>query len=398
MLMFGKSWSALLLGLLAMLSGSNAFSYSVLTHEAIIDSAWDTSIKGVLLGRFPAATPDQLVEAHAYAYGGSIIHDMGYYPFGSKLFTDLLHYVRSGDFVLNLIHHSQDLNEYAFSLGTLAHYTADNNGHRMATNLAVPLLYSKLRLQFGNQVTYSDDALSHAKTEMAFDVLQVAQGHYAPDGYHRFIGFQVALPALERAFQDTYGMKLGEVFTSVSLAIGSYRHVVTSIIPGMTRVAWQMKKSEIIKDAPGMTRKRFYYNLSRASYEKNWGKEYQQPGFGLRLMVFAFTILPRVGKSRTLRFETPTPAVEKMFMASFNATLDRYREQLSAALAGRLKLPNENFDVGEPTEAGSYKLSDRAYAQLLDKLDGRYMDVPPELRLDIVAFYGDLGAPISTKS
>src|ERR1041384_3147066 len=147
-----------------------------------------------------------------------------------------------------------------------------------------------------------------------------------------------------------------------------------------------------------MTRKRFYYNLSRASYEKNWGKEYQQPGFGSRLMVFAFTILPRVGKSRTLRFETPTPAVEKMFMASFNATLDRYREQLSAALAGRLKLPNENFDVGEPTEAGSYKLSDRAYAQLLDKLDGRYMDVPPELRLDIVAFYGDLGAPISTKS
>jgi hypothetical protein len=224
-----KNRCALSLGLLVLLSAPSVFSYSVLTHEAIIDSVWDTSIKPLLLKRFPDATPEQLVEAHAYAYGGSIIQDMGYYPFGAKLFTDLLHYVRSGDFVLNLIRDSQDLNEYAFSLGALAHYAADNNGHRMATNVAVPLLYPKLRLQFGNHVTYADDALSHIKTEFAFDVLQVAQGHYAPDGYHGFIGFQVARPVLERAFQDTYGMKMGDLFTSVSLAIGSYRHSVQSV-------------------------------------------------------------------------------------------------------------------------------------------------------------------------
>src|SRR5690349_4157 len=220
-----------LLGLLILFSAPSVFAYSVLTHEAIIDSAWDTSIKALLLKRFPDVTPEQLVEAHAYAYGGSIIQDMGYYPFGSKLFTDLLHYVRSGDFVLNVIRESQDLNEYAFSLGALAHYAADNNGHRMATNPAVPLLYPKLRRQFGNQVTYADDALSHIKTELAFDVLQVAQGHYAPDSYHGFIGFQVARPLLERAFQDTYGMKLGDVFANVSLAIGSYRHGVSSTVP-----------------------------------------------------------------------------------------------------------------------------------------------------------------------
>jgi len=323
---------------------------------------------------------------------------MGYYPFGSKLFTDLLHYVRSGDFVLNVIRESQDLNEYAFSLGALAHYAADNNGHRMATNPAVPLLYPKLRRQFGNQVTYADDALSHIKTELAFDVLQVAQGHYAPDSYHGFIGFQVARPLLERAFQDTYGMKLGDVFANVSLAIGSYRHGVSSTVPAMTRVAWRMKKSEIIRDAPGTTRKKFFYNLSRASYQKNWGKEYQQPGFRSRLLAFAFGILPRVGRSRALRFEIPTPEVEKLFMASFNATLDRYRELLSALQADQLRLPNENFDVGALTAAGRYKLSDRAYAQLLAKLEGHYPDMPPELRLDILLFYGDLSAPISTKS
>ena len=398
MRMLLKNRCALLLSLVVLCSAPRAFAYSVLTHEAIIDSAWDTSIKDMLLKRFPDSTPEQLLEAHAYAYGGSIIQDMGYYPFGSKLFTDLAHYVRSGDFVLNLIHESQDLNEYAFSLGALAHYAADNNGHRMATNRAVPLLYPKLQLEFGDRVTYADDALSHVKTELAFDVLQVAQGHYAPESYHGFIGFQVARPVLERAFQDTYGLKLGDLFTSVSLAIGSYRHAVSSTIPAMTRVAWQMKKSEIVKDSPGATRKKFLYNLSRASYQKEWGKEYQQPGFRSRLLAFVFRILPSVGRSRALRFEVPTPAVEKLFMASFNTTLDRYRELLSELQADRLTLPNENFDVGEVTQAGGYKLGDRAYAQLLGKLDGHYTDMPPELRLDILAFYGDLSAPVSTKA
>jgi len=388
----------LLLGLLVLLSAPSAFSYSVLTHEAIIDSVWDTSIKGELLKRFPEATPDQLMEAHAYAHGGSIIQDMGYYPFGAKLFTDLAHYVRSGDFVLHLIRDSQDLNDYAFALGALAHYAADNAGHSMATNVAVPLLYPKLHRRFGNHVTYADDALSHVKTEFAFDVLQMAQGHYAPESYHQFIGFQVAEPVLNRAFQDTYGLKLEDVFTSVSRAIGSYRHSVSSTIPAMTRVAWQMKKSEIIKDAPGTTRKKFLYNLSRASYQKDWGKEYEEPGFRSKLLAFLIGLVPRVGRSRDLRFETPTPAVEKMFMASFNATLDHYRQFLSELQEDRLKLPNENIDVGELTEAGKYRLSDRTYAQLLDKLEGHYADVPPDVRLDILAFYGDLSAPISTKT
>jgi hypothetical protein len=85
-------------------------------------------------------------------------------------------------------------------------------------------------------------------------------------------------------------------------------------------------------------------------------------------------------------------------MASFNETLDRYRELLAAVQAKQLKLPNENFDVGTLTKAGSYKLSDRAYAQLLGKLQGHYADMPPELRTDILRFYGDLSAPISTKT
>ena len=139
----GLRWAAW--GLLVLLWPSNAYSYSVLTHEAIIDSTWDSAIKPLLLKRFPSATAEELMTAHAYAYGGCIIQDLGYYPFGSALFSDLTHYVRSGDFVLNMIRESQDLDEYAFALGALSHFAADSNGHRMATNVSVPLLYPKLR-------------------------------------------------------------------------------------------------------------------------------------------------------------------------------------------------------------------------------------------------------------
>jgi len=398
MRMFRKRRGILALGLLLLLAVPSAFSYSVLTHEAIIDSVWDTSIKGLLLKRFPDSTPEQLVEAHAYAYGGSIIQDMGYYPFGSKLFTDLLHYVRSGDFVINLIKESQDLNEYAFSLGALAHYAADNTGHPLATNPGVSMLYPKLRVEFGDRVTYADDASSHIKTEFAFDVLQVAKGHYASNSYHEFIGFKVAKPALQRAFLDTYGIKMSDVFTSVDLSIGSYRRSVSSTIPAMTRVAWDMKKDEIMKDTPGTTRQKFLYNISQSSYQKEWGTEYHKPGFRSKLMAVLLKIVPRIGPFRTLRFETPTPEVEKLFMASFNKTLDRYRELLSAVGSDQLKLPNENLDLGEAPVAGKYRLSDQTYAKLLDKLEGHYADMPPELRVNILAFYGDLSAPIATKA
>src|SRR5512140_2548851 len=255
--------SSIALGLLLLFSISTASAYSVLTHEAIIDSTWDSAIKPLLLKRFPAATADEVTQAHAFAYGGCIIQDLGYYPFGSKFFSDLTHYVRSGDFVLNMIRDSQDLNEYAFALGSLSHYAADNNGHPLAVNLAVPLFYPKLGRKFGKVVTYADDPSAHSKTEFAFDVFQAAKGRYASAAYKSFIGFEVAKPLLERAFEDTYGMRLENVFMNLDLAIGSYRRAVGSILPAMTRVAWQIRSQEIRKDAPSVTRKNFLYNLSR---------------------------------------------------------------------------------------------------------------------------------------
>jgi hypothetical protein len=389
---------ATVLWLLFAFSASTASAYSVLTHEAIIDSTWDSAIKPLLLKRFPDATVEELTEAHAYAYGGCIIQDLGYYPFGSKFFSNLTHYVRSGDFILNLIRESQDLNEYAFSLGALSHYAADNNGHPLAVNIAVPLFYPKLGLRFGKLVTYADDPFSHAKTEFAFDVFQAARGRYASAAYKSFIGFQVAKPLLDRAFQDTYGMSLGKVFLDVDLAIGSYRRAVGSVLPALTRVAWQLKNQEIRKEAPSVTRKTFLYNLSRSSYEKNWGATYTKPGIRSKLLASAFRVIPKVGPLRPLSFKRLTPETEKMYMASFNSTIDRYRELLAEQNAGNLRLPNDNLDVGEFTPAGKYRLADDAYSELLHKLQGRYADIPQELRSDILAFYHDLNLPISTKA
>jgi hypothetical protein len=193
------------LGSVLLCSASSASGYSVLTHEAIIDSTWDSAIRPLLLKRFPLATAEELTHAHAYAYGGCIIQDLGYYPFGGKFFSDLTHYVRSGDFILNLIRDSQDINEYAFAFGALSHYAADNNGHSMAVNRAVPLFYPKLGVKFGTLVTYADDPFSHSKTEFAFDVFQAAKGRYASAAYKSFIGFEVAKPLLERAFEDNRG-------------------------------------------------------------------------------------------------------------------------------------------------------------------------------------------------
>jgi hypothetical protein len=377
---------------------SRCAAYSVLSHETIIDAAWETNLQPRLLKRFPSATPEELRRAHGYAYGGAIIQDMGYYPHGSLFFSDLAHYVRSGDFILALLRDSKDLNEYAFALGALAHYAADNDGHRLGTNRAVPLLYPKTRKKYGDFVTYEQDPLAHVKTEFGFDVLEVARHRYAPDSYHDFVGFEVAAPVLEQAFRETYGLDLQKVLENEQEVMNSYRRDVSKLIPRATRIAWTLKKNEIQKDQPGITKRRFLYNLSRASYEKEWGKDYQPPTFGERFLAFLYKLLPKFGPLKVLQLRTPTPETERMFEASFNATMDRYRKLLKALDEGQLHLPNDNFDVGEVTPAGKYRMNDDTHAKLLDLLaQQNFTSAPPEVRAELLEFYADPDAPNATK-
>ncbi len=381
-----------------LLSAPGVQAYSVLTHEAIIDSAWDQNIKPLLLKRFPDATPDALLEAHAYAYGGCILQDMGYYPFGSRFFSDLLHYVRSGDFVVTQIAEARELNEYAFALGSLAHYAADNEGHNIAVNPSVAIEYPGLERKYGKVVTYEENPGAHIKVEFGFDVLQVARGNYAPTSYHDFIGFRVSKPVLERAFRDTYGLELTEVFSDLDLALGTYRHTVSTIIPEMTKAAWASKRKELRKASPKIDRRKFVYNLSRASYEREWSAKYEKPGLGARIIAFVIRIIPKIGPLKAVAFKPPTPRTTRMFEDSFDKTLDAYHSLLARAGQGNLRLANTNFDTGAPVRPASYRLADNTYAKLVAMLANRNAaDLDPKLRENILEYYRNLDAPFATK-
>jgi len=389
-------YGPLIFGLvLGMSCAPDCQGYSVLTHEAIIDAAWKDAIVPLLLSRFPEATQEELLQAHAYVYGGAIIQDLGYYPFGSQFFSDLTHYVRSGDFVLALIEESKNLNEYAFALGALAHYAADSSGHQLATNRAVAIMYPGLAKKYGAVVTYQEKPSAHMKVEYGFDVDQVAEGNYAPKAYHDFIGFEVSKPLLERAFARTYSLDMSSVFFSVDLSIGNYRHAVSTVIPRMTRVAWHLKKDEIRNSHPSETKKQFVYNVSNSAYRKEWGQVYEKPGFVARLKAFFLRVVPKIGPFSGLAFHPPTPAVEQLYMNSFNKTLIQYRVLLLAQQEHRLQLSNDNLDTGDVTGAAAYRLTDNTYAKLLDKTSGK--SVSEALRQDLLSYYADLGKPFATK-
>jgi zinc dependent phospholipase C len=375
-----------------------ARAYSVLAHEASIDALWETSLRPLIARRFPAATREEVAQARAYAYGGAVIQDLGYYPFGSHFFSNLVHYVRTGEFVAALLGEAQDVNEYAFALGALAHYTADNVGHAEGTNPAVALMYPKLRAEHGNLVTYADSPATHVLVEFSFDVVQAASGAYVSDMYQSFIGFQVAKPALERAFLATYGMKMSEVFLAEDLAIGSYRHAVGQTIPEITRIAWRDKAEEIQKLNPGAAREKFVFNLSPQEYEKSYGKEYQKPSHLASFLAFLYKLVPKIGPLRPLEFKAPTKEAEALFLASFKDTRERYRAALDALGRGRLDLPNTNFDTGKGTAHGTYTLADDTYAELLDRLTGhRLAGVPNALRDNINAFYASAPNRMSSR-
>ena len=372
-------------------------AYSVLTHEEIVDLLWTAEIQPLLLKRFPGLSEDQLKEAHAYAYGGAVIQDLGYYPFGSREFSDLVHYVRSGDFVRELLLESQDANEYAFALGALSHYASDIAGHP-AVNQSVAIEYPKLRAKYGESVRYAQDKTAHLKTEFGFDTVQVAKNRYASQQYHDFIGFQVSKGLLERVFPVVYGMQLKDVLTHEDMAVGSYRFAVSRMIPEMTQVALQTHKKELMRETPDFAKKKFLYRLSRSDYEKQWGKDYVKPGVGTRILSTLLRYMPKIGPFKGLAFNNPTPQTEDLYFKSINTTVDQYRAFLEEVRTDSLVLPNRDLDSGQPTTAAEYSLSDDAYAKLLAQLSERKFDLTsPELRANILQFYSDPSAAIETK-
>jgi Zinc dependent phospholipase C len=356
-------------------------AYSVLAHEAMIDAAWADQLAPMLRQRFPTASAEAVAGARAYAYGGSLIQDLGYYPFGSHFFTDLVHYVRSGDFVAALIRGARDVDEYAFALGALAHYASDNTAHPLAVNRALPIVYPKLRAEFGDEVLFVESPARHVMVEFAFDVLQVARGTFKADAYQRLIGFEVAAPLLARAFRETYGLELDDVFGSVDLAIGTYRHAASQTIPDITRVAWREKRDEILAANPGITERDFVFTMTPVDYEREYGTMYRKPGFFARIVVAIFKVLPKFGPFRPLAFTPLSGDTERMFLESFAASRDRFGVLLRSVREGRIAIDDTDLDTGKVPVRGTNALADRTYARLREQLARKKdVSIPPALR------------------
>lgn len=377
-----------------------AAAYSVLTHQAVIDSTWKKCLLPQLQQRYPGGNEDEWLLAKSYAYGGAILQDMGYYPLGAELFTNLTHYVRSGDFVANLLREAHGRNEYAFALGALAHYAADNVGHPESTNLILANVYPTKKAAFGPVITYEQAPINHTEVEFSFDVVQIAAGHYRSQEYHKYVGFRVSKELLERGFRSTYGLELGQVLFNVDASLAAFRLAVNQLLPAAARAAWVNQRKEIRKISPRARRRDYVYHSSRREYQKEFGKDAQYPGLGARILSGVLSILPKIGPLRAFAFKVPSPADEARFRQGYRDALVRYvvlvREQPTDTIAARAasRLPNTNLDTGRPTQPTEYMLADVTYQQLLRELQkDKFKRLTPALQQNILAFYATGPAP-----
>ena len=378
-------------------------AYSVLTHEQIIDLAWDTAIRPVLLSRYPNATPAQLKEAHAYAYGGCVIQDEGYYPFGHEFFSDLTHYVRTGDFVSSLIRDSRNIDELAFALGALSHYVADSIGHRYAVNPSTAIEFPNLAKKYGPIVTYDESPHGHVRTEFAFDIDQLSKRRIAPAAYLQHVGFEVPVRLLSQAFYETYGLHLrSDLFQRAS--IRTYRWSVRTFLPDVAWAEVLLHRKSFPADTAGPELDLYAKRLSAADFNNGWEHYRKKAGIKTHLIAGIIFVLPKVGKLSDLAIRGPRAETEAKYIASVNQTVTRYELLLSRLAKNPSQPPREamriddlDLDTGTRAIPGSYPLMDATYAKLLNQIVYVREPIPSTIKRDIQAYYSNPKAPISTK-
>jgi hypothetical protein len=404
---FVRLLGALLVGLFLWLPEPFCFGYSVLTHQQIIDLAWGQSIRPLLLDRYPNTTPEQLRIAQAYAYGGCEIQDAGYYPFGHQLFSNLTHYIRSGDFVASLIRNARNVNELAFALGALSHYVGDSVGHHDAVNPSTAIVFPKLALQYGHSISYDESPHAHVRTEFAFDIDQLTKEHFAPSAYLQHIGLRVSSGLLERALYETYGLHVRDVLGNKRSAavISSYRHSVRSFLPAFAHAEAIVHRHSFPGDLETEDYRQLQQKLQSADYNNSWQNTRKKPGFRTHLLAFVVVIIPKIGPASDLAIKIPTQDTLTKYVASVNRTLDVYEDLLAKLQKAprqnpeiTMNLDNRDLDTGYIVQPGGYPLTDKTYAELLTMITARPSQAAPAgLKRDILAYYADPNAPILTK-
>jgi len=389
--------SSLLLCLLLVCPPAGA--YSLQTHEQLIDLTWQSSIAPLLRSRYPNITPQELELARSYAYAGCVIQDIGYYPFGDPFFSDLTHYVRSGDFVVHLFRDAKDANQLAFAIGALSHYIGDNIGHSQATNRAVPVEFPKLAAKYGPVVTFGEGKHPHIQTEFAFDINEIAHRRFAPVRYLRHVGLNVPTEQLATAFYETYG--LSEDFSkarSRRINGGSFRFAVRSFIPRIAYALTLLHRSRMPADSTSPDLQKLSDEVARVAAENNWDQYRKKAGIGTYSLAGFIYVLPKIGPLKLLAIKGPNASTEEEYVRSVNQSTDALSSALGRFGKPHQTLVNRDLDTGAPVRAGGYRLADETYARLLDRLvaDPKH-SVPPGLKADIQNFYADPAAPIYTR-
>jgi hypothetical protein len=383
-----------LAALILLLAAHTSSAFSVLAHQEIVDRAWEKQIQPLLERRFPGATPDELREARSYAYGGAVVADLGYFPFGDKLFSELLHYVRTGDFAEAVLASAHDRNGYAFALGHLAHYAADGVGHPRATNRAVAELFPKLAAEYGPSVTYADSATAHLQTEFRFDVLEVTRLGLRRERFQDAIGFHVDRDVLAEAIRRTYDLELDDLFENVDLALGTFRFGIRTFLREVTNVGWHLYQDDLKKQTPDLTFAQYVFDMPIDEFEKSFGALYREPSYFARFVGMLTTLLHLIPGIRWFEHEVFQPLpddVIRLFAEGVDGASNRYRKLVAQASREHQRFPNVDLDTGRPTSRGEYPLADEAYSEWLHRLAKKHFDgVTEDQRRELLRFYRDL--------
>jgi hypothetical protein len=379
-----------LLLLFAFLASRPAGAYSVLTHEEIIDLTWADSIQPLLLKRYPNLTAAELREAHAYAYGGCVIQDLGYYPFGKPIFSDLLHYVRTGDFIRALFRDSKDANDVAFAIGALSHYLGDTIGHPAAINLSVGKEFPELEAKYGKNVNYAEGPHQHVRAEFAFDINAIAKRRIAPERYLNRIGFAVPIPLLTRAFYDTYGLDLAKVLGSSNPKLRGYRYSVRRLLPRVAYAETLLYRKRMPPDVPSPALDALNKEIATLAAANNWDGERKHPGIGTHLLAGFIFIIPKFGALSDLSIRGPSPSAEQDYVNSLMKTVGVLRQTLANATKSD-GLSNKDLDTGDEVYPGTYSLEDYTYADLLHRMTSDpSTPIPFGIKRDLTAYFTDL--------
>jgi hypothetical protein len=379
-------------------TGQLLSAYSVQTHEQLIDLNWKRTIRPFLLAHFPHATAAELETAHAYAFGGCAIQDLGYYPFSNQFFSNLTHYVRSADFVRNLFKEAKNPNELAFAIGALSHYVGDSIGHSQAVNEAVAIEFPRLARKYGPMVTYDENPHAHVRTEFAFDINEISKHRMAPSAYLRYVGLKVPSRLLARAFSETYGLDFEQILGKRRPVVRSYRFAVRSFLP---RIAWAeavLHRSGFPPDTPSEAFQIFNQRLADADFEKQWNQYRKKAGIRTHLIAGVIFILPKVGILSDLAIRGPSAQTHELYLRSVNAASDLLDRLLATWSTSENSLANRDLDTGDKVQPGAYRLTDETYAKLLDRVtQSTSTGLPAGLKQAILDYYTDPQAPISTK-